>query len=409
MCYFWGKTKARATLSAMPTQILTLLLALLWFLRGSACAQNLIPNPDFEAFGGDSLAPAMDSVRHWFNPCINRQKAPYATPDFIFLKDPKSKSNYEPLHGHGMCGFITYWGRLYNYREYLSVKLIEPLQPGQKYEVAFFISNGKGEGFSSAATNGLGVLFTTDRPTQRRYEVLQRKPQFITQEVIYTHFWRKVSAQFKADSAYQYLTIGGFLSDREAFVSTYRDTDDLQAYYFIDQVSLRALETAPPKAELQRPDTATAAPVSSLPQPRAYLASLFIDEQPQTPAANLPPESLEGRPVYRQSRWQTSQQTLTAVVWDSEDADGDRVSLKINDTWICQDQLITSRKQKFQFQLQPNNTNYLILFANSLGTSPPCTVTILLKSKKESKKVTLRSDLGKCGAIEIKHAAAPTP
>ncbi len=390
-----------------PLKNIAYLMMAIGLLSTKLSAQNLVPNPGFEEFEGDSLNPNMDGVAHWFNLNQTRKKAPYGTPDFVFLKDPKSKPTYEPYEGHAMCGFITYWARLYSYREYLGVQLIESLKIGKKYELVFYLSSGKGTGFSSAGTDGIGALFTTFKPEQKRYEVLAFKPQFISKEIIYTNFWKKVMVVFEADSAYRYLTIGSFLNDYQTLVSTYKSTDDLQAYYFIDNVSLEELTEKKPEVE-QRPSAQIVENKPTVqeekPAPTSnYIAFAFLEAPTEQPAnqKNTPPESLGDRAVYRQARWQTNDLTLTAYIWDSEGVDGDRVSLKLNDEWICQDQLLTAKKLKFQLNLLPNDANFIILYANSLGTSPPCTVTLLLKSKKESKKIMLRSDLNKCGAIQV--------
>jgi hypothetical protein len=385
-----------------------LLIALSLSLFAKLAAQNLVPNPGFEDFVGDSLSTHIDQVAHWFNLSRNRQKAPFGTPDFVFLQNPSSKSNYEPHQGHAMCGFITYWARIYNYREYMGVRLSEPLKPKQRYELSFYLSNGKNEGFSSAGTDGIGVLFTTFRPEQKRYEVLSLKPQFISKEIIYTNGWKKVKTTFEADSAYEFLSIGSFLNDYQTLVSTYKDTDDLQAYYFIDDVSLQALSQEPePEIPQNNPVDTTSQKIepqakTEPPSSSNYIAFAFLTENPeQLVLKNQPPDALEGRAVYRQARWHTEEKSLTVYVWDSEGVDGDRVSLKLNQDWICQNQLLTRKKIKYQLNLLPNDANFITLFANSLGTSPPCTVTLLLKTKTESKKIMLRSDLIKCGAIQI--------
>lgn len=381
-----------------------LVFGLFWWACAMLMAQdqgpNLVPNAGFESL----LQPSdghldLDSVAHWFNPHWGGKAYPFGTPDCMTsLPGNHTDTRFRPYEGQNVAGIITYLGRIYNFREYITVRLDSPLTIGQDYEVAFQLSNGTPRTFGAIGANGLGFALTTYPPKQRSYEPLLLKPHFELQKVFYQKTWRGIGARLEADSAYQYLTIGNFRTDRQTILRYFRQDDaDPQAYYFIDKVSVRWKRKPPkPVVPIPSPPPAPTPVAKAPPQPKSNKPQRISPPPP-------PPASLRGRPIYRQGRVSLmgNDSILTVKIWDAKDVDGDLVSIKLNGQWILKDYMLRKKREKFRIKLAPGSANYLILFAQSLGTNPPCTASFQFKSKTVNKKMTIKSDLGKCGAVEI--------
>ena len=96
-------------------------------------------------------------------------------------------------------------------------------------------------------------------------------------------------------------------------------------------------------------------------------------------------------------------QVLEIDVWDHQKEDGDRISLYLNGVLILDDHLLKREKKKLKIKLIKNQINQLRLFALNLGTVPPNTASIRIIQDEKTHHVILKSDLKKCGTIEINY------
>jgi hypothetical protein len=224
--------------------------------------QNLIPNPSFEegpAACGFTRLPELFHLPPWSLPTagttdIFSTKLPNA---ICWAHAPKSTTtnNFSPAIGHQFprsgdrfVGIISMelTQPEFNYREYLQVKMNTPLEVGHSYCAEMFVSLAEQPRYAS---NNLGFLFTSELISQQAASFsIERKPQVYESRVITDSIaWTRIAGMFTADSNYQYLTIGTFL--------TYGDTKILDkggtapdswsyetAYYFVDDVSVSKAE-----------------------------------------------------------------------------------------------------------------------------------------------------------------------
>ena len=104
----------------------------------------------------------------------------------------------------------------------------------------------------------------------------------------------------------------------------------------------------------------------------------------------------KGKPVY------VSGTTLTFKVWDSgAEIDGDTISLNLNGEWIVKEIGLKKERQEITVEIDPTGKNFLIMYALNLGIHPPNTASISVWDGEREQKLQVKSDLGKCGALNI--------
>ena len=88
-------------------------------------------------------------------------------------------------------------------------------------------------------------------------------------------------------------------------------------------------------------------------------------------------------------------------IWDDDKVDGDVVSLNLNGIWILKNYRLKKQAKNIIIDL-PEDSNELILYAESLGEMPPNTAAISIWNGKEKiKSLVLNSDKGRNEAIKI--------
>ncbi len=239
-------------------------------LSANAQGFNLVPNGGFEE---RSACPptnsAIENAPPWYNPNkLPSQVVAEATPDIFhqcvvvnsepcpypenFILDPwlfgvptNSWGCQEPFEGVGYAGayfFTPGIPPLFEYREYLAVGLIEPLQAGVEYQVTFLVSLA--ERMSKAIWN-FQVLFSPDSLQQPAIGYMNQVPQLNGQNGQYVtnkDGWTLLSWNYIADGTEKHLCIGNFQSNADIDTVNVVEGSNLfffnAAYYYIDQVSI---------------------------------------------------------------------------------------------------------------------------------------------------------------------------
>ena len=228
---------------------------------------NLVPNPSFEYYSSCPIGQAeLYKAFPWFKPTYN-------TPDYY---NECSVSVYPsnldvPLNWYGFqnartgnayAGFgAMYDGATYTSREYLEVKLLEPLKKGYRYEVEYYIS------FADSAIYAIDAIgaFLGDSLVKfevNYYGLLNAIPQIsnpkgnIQKDKLN---WVRIGGVLKAEGGEQFLTIGNFLPTNENTIDTLQNfilPGSIQAYYYIDDVSVTCLncDSVPPDNNIFIPD-----------------------------------------------------------------------------------------------------------------------------------------------------------
>ena len=234
-------------------------------LHGQA-PDNMVFNPSFEEHRDcpvklDALGVMREADAWWqptrgssdyFHACGSRD-----------CQVPRNKMGQQEAHsGEAYCGIYC---SQENYREYLQTELREPLVAGKRYRVCFWVSLADK---SPQAVATLGALLTHTRIEDSTWGILMDReardygdgmaqyiatyyePQVMNPRenlLDNSKEWVEVGGEFVAQGGERFLTIGNFLPFNQSGVAAMeRAHAPLPgAYYYIDDVSLRCLDTLP--------------------------------------------------------------------------------------------------------------------------------------------------------------------
>jgi OOP family OmpA-OmpF porin len=224
------------------TKIVLLLLINCSLLINKGLAQNLVPNPSFE----DTITCPWtdDKINYatgWFKPSVSSSDLLHTCSSTV----PSNFFGYQNANtGNAYAGLYSYHtvgGVDSNYREYISIKLMDSLMQGEKYDVDFYISRSDSSNYATI----LGIYFSPDSIYSSSSNNLNFIPQLEeTSAIIDKNQWVKLSYQYTANGGEKYINIGNFrqknLSDtiNTADGGDTNNPDYYAAYYFIDDVSV---------------------------------------------------------------------------------------------------------------------------------------------------------------------------
>lgn len=113
------------------------------------------------------------------------------------------------------------------------------------------------------------------------------------------------------------------------------------------------------------------------------------------------PKVIAGREVMSTEKIEVTSDRVQVFVYDNGYIDGDTMSLFFNGKWIVDHYGVTKKKYPVELQLLPNTNNYLVLFANNLGKSPPNTAAIEIVQGDTRRIFRLSSNLKTCSAVNF--------
>lgn len=214
--------------------------------------QNLVPNGGFEEltacpYGGDVIELAIPWTKaggggspDLFSPCATD----------VSWGVPKNLRGIQlPRTGEVYAGVFTYNGPYTSsseLREYIQVRLSQPLEVDVEYHVSFYVSLA--DTFNYAVVN-IGAYFSDSLIVRNNYAALNVQPQVewfgnpIADKLNWTLVEGFYTPRFDGE---EYLLVGNFRSDNESTIvlidSTGGFTGD-KSHYYIDDVSVVALDT----------------------------------------------------------------------------------------------------------------------------------------------------------------------
>jgi WD40 repeat protein len=152
--------------------------------------------------------------------------------------------------------------------------------------------------------------------------------------------------------------------------------------------------TNTPLTEEKPKEILTPDPLPPAPEKDSLLPNVELDN-------NNVPVHLGGRKVNKTTVVEIDQPTVDVFVFDNASPDGDVMSLLFRNEWILKHHEVTKKKYKITLQLKPGVNNFLVLFADNLGKTPPNTAAISFVKNKQERIFRLISDLQSCSAINF--------
>jgi len=208
---------------------------------------NLISNPGFEEFSQipqNWFYTGLDFtnvMQYWESPT---GASPDAYGPKVHVPRNWSDKGFGQTRAHGgqsMAGITVYGchGGKPHCREYLQTQLIEPLVPGQRYEISYWVRHLP----NSLQINNIGPAFSQERVMLQSDERINMEYGIPNADVLCAGAqWLQCRHEFRAESDAGYLIIGNFHNDEETLVGASCPDECLPfAYYYIDDVVLRKL------------------------------------------------------------------------------------------------------------------------------------------------------------------------
>ena len=186
-------------------------------------AQNLVPNSSFEDTiscpnGGGQIYLAIGWTSFNGNPDYFNSCTACSNPLGCFGIPENVWGSQQAFDGNAYAAIITYYEQ-FQYREIVGAKLLQPITPGKKYFVSYYVSRTGGYTFlpyhSDGGSNNLGFRFFMNSYSASDPNPIDNFAHINeTSIIIDTINWIRISGTFIADSAYQYIAIGNFFDDQ---------------------------------------------------------------------------------------------------------------------------------------------------------------------------------------------------
>lgn len=230
--------------------------AVFCFIFSDVFAQNLVPNPGFEQYR--KIPPSYCHSAKEFNECMEAWSLPnLSTSDYFNSKCKGSAStiknnfvgNQRPKEGQAYAGFYVYENATINYREYLQVKLLQPLKAGKTYDIRFYVSLSESSEFG---IDRLGVLFLKKQSKQRNVFIIPKNASAESADGVYyddKNKWMQVHMTFRANGGERFLVIGNFRRNDDMHlkavpVNKKKYYKENGCYYYVDDVCVAEQDDA---------------------------------------------------------------------------------------------------------------------------------------------------------------------
>lgn len=181
---------------------------------------NLVPNSGFETYTSCPTAGGQwNCCSNWNNVNMNPGAGSWGTPDYFntcgtggTAPPATFAGTCNPHLGNSMMALVLYNVPYPQYREYLSVPLISPMQPGNTYTLSFWLTNGTGIK-SPWTIKNIGVNFSASPLSQTGWGIITATPQCEILSNIIATTWTQYTFTIVPTSTWNYLTLGAFRID----------------------------------------------------------------------------------------------------------------------------------------------------------------------------------------------------
>lgn len=237
---------------------LVLMAALITLSARLSAQSNQVPNSSFE---NPVACPSSAQFSNLMIVCVPTWVSPNeGSPDYYNLCATNQYfgtvnnvyGGQPPYSGEGYVGMYFFSLNQPEGREYIQVQLTEPIQAGVRYQVGFHVSLAE---LSLYAVSSIGAHLSVDAIQGNEFDVLEVEPhiQNLAGNIIAdTSGWVLITDTFtsRTGGGEQWLTIGNFnyagQSDTFRHQPIHPDMGNFfHSYYYIDDVSVVALDSVP--------------------------------------------------------------------------------------------------------------------------------------------------------------------
>lgn len=221
-------------------------------------SQNLIADPGFEIWDGTSgQSPnTLSGLTHWYS--ANGT----ADHHHVDIEFGSNLTGLEPCplgEGNTWCGFPYEGGGVLGVwkgngpdgsKEWGGTQLLEPLVPGDCYEISFWIQNKKDDPDQLYETNQWGVFFSnTQYPTfnANLANFSAMADQWVTSEQVTSGSeWQQLTFTYTASEAFEYVYIGYVGDVANSTFTAANDSYLLGFYVWIDELIIEHVDVEVP-------------------------------------------------------------------------------------------------------------------------------------------------------------------
>ena len=136
-------------------------------------------------------------------------------------------------------------------------------------------------------------------------------------------------------------------------------------------------------------------------------AKVYLSPANMITAVQLPEKAAEktipvvnGRSTKVIETFDITDADITIDIVDNAEADGDQITLFFNGNEVVSKITLTEKIMSYKVKAV-KGVNNIIMFAENLGTTPPNTALMLIKSGGKEYRATVRSDLKESGAVQL--------
>ena len=136
-------------------------------------------------------------------------------------------------------------------------------------------------------------------------------------------------------------------------------------------------------------------------------AKVYLNQANMITAVQLPEKATEkstpiinGRTTKIIETFDITNADITIDIVDNAEADGDKISLYFNGNEVASKVTLTEKTISYKLKAV-KGVNSIIMFAENLGTTPPNTALMLIRSGGKEYRATVRSDLKESGAVQL--------
>jgi WD40 repeat protein len=139
-------------------------------------------------------------------------------------------------------------------------------------------------------------------------------------------------------------------------------------------------------------------------QPAATPPQAVLREPVNPDVKMLPrnvPEHVRNRSVNKTETIKVNKPNIDVYIYDNHLVDGDTLSIFFNGEWVLRNYGVVKEKKMITLKLLENTNNYMVLFAENLGTKPPNSAVVYFVDGNQKRYITLNSDMTQCSAINF--------